>query len=100
VNEMPKFCPECGVMGTATGEFCSACGARIGQAEESSTPEEKREERIYYVIGLIGFGCLVAFSVLFILRTMYYGIFGFFAALFLFAWVLHHIIKIRKTWKK
>jgi hypothetical protein len=97
---MPKFCPECGVLGTATGDFCSACGARIRQ-EETSTPEEaKREERIYNVIGLIAVGCLFAFFVLFMQRSVYYGIFGFFAVLFLFAWSLHRIIHVMNVWKR
>jgi uncharacterized membrane protein len=92
---MAKFCPECGVLGTETAKFCSACGARITTSDSASSVA--REDKIYTGMAWIALGCLFAFFFLFIQRSVYAGIFGFFAILFLFAWALHHAVKIRKT---
>jgi uncharacterized membrane protein YvbJ len=92
---MAKFCPECGLMGPGTAKFCSECGARITESNAESSAA-KREETIYNVIASIAIISFAAFFTLFIIGNIYYGIFGFFAALFLFAWLLHYAIKLGK----
>jgi hypothetical protein len=68
--------------------------------EESPPPEEKDEDRLYYGIGLVGVAFLVIFFALFMLRSPFSGMFGFFATLFLFAWILHQLVILLRRWRR